>query len=100
MSNEPAQEVESWQVKMFSAEDVSELIKNARGEFMAEVAPEERGECTVCHAGKHDMGVYRVQHFMDVGGPDTLMCEWCWVGSIIDFWMQERAAERQANGKA
>lgn len=87
------QEQESWQVKVFSAENVQEFIKDARADFAAECRAEDRGECVVCHAGRYEPAVPRVQHWNDAGGPDTLECEWCWVLSIVDFWMQERVSE-------
>lgn len=85
----PTQELETWEVKAFSAEDVATLIKDARARFKEEQTPETRSNCTQCHTENIPVE----QHWNDVGGPDTVQCEMCWVDGIVWFWLNEAVAE-------
>lgn len=84
---------ETWEVKAFSAEDVSKMIKEARQRFIEDNreqdASYQQGECDTCHKEN----VLLAQHWNDVGG--SYHCEMCWVDSITWFWMNEAVAEQQ-----
>jgi formylmethanofuran dehydrogenase subunit E len=87
------QEVESWDIKMFSAEDISEKIKQARKDFQEEKYNNTAlVKCDQCGAYVHATA----QHFNDVGGQIPGFCEMCWVSNLIWFWMNEDAGEQDA----
>jgi hypothetical protein len=79
---------ETWEVKMFTADDISEKIKEARKQFQEEKY-NNTGlvQCEECKAWVHASA----QHFNDVGGQVPGFCEMCWVDSLIWFWMNEEA---------
>jgi hypothetical protein len=79
---------ESWDIKAFSANDVADMIKDARARFKEEAHSNwPLKNCTVCHVQNQIMD----QHWNDVGGPGTVQCEMCWVDGFIWFWMNEIA---------
>lgn len=84
------QEVQTWEVGMFSAEYISEKIKEARKQFQ-----ESKHNCSAIKKCEQcgAYAIYTAQHFNDVGGQYPGFCEMCWVDSIIWFWMNEDAAE-------
>lgn len=68
---------------------VNDMFTAARSEFAAECRPEEGGTCNACGT----ITSRRSQHWNDIGGPDSLICECCWVESYICFQLSEAEAE-------
>jgi hypothetical protein len=81
------QELESWDIKAFSAEDVDGMFKQAILDFKEDSQNWDNGTCTLCNAEN----VPLAQHWNDVGGSGTLMCQICFTRGIIWFWMCEEA---------
>jgi hypothetical protein len=92
---EPSQEeVYSADIKAFSAQDVTNFIKDARERFKEEAHKDWPTDVCTCCGIK---GQLMEQHWNDVGGPGTVQCEMCWVDGIIWFWMNEQIAEEHNN---
>lgn len=77
----------------FSAEEISKAISDARKQFKEQSTnPSTIGQCRACKKWTNDL----VQHWNDVGGPDTLECEMCWVESLVVFGFEEDEAAVEA----
>jgi len=80
---------ETWQVKMFSAKDVSEMFEEAHKQYAEYNTNRSHiGQCDSCKDYTNNLA----PHWNDVGS--TYHCKSCWCESIVDYWMQEQAAER------
>ena len=80
--------MENWEVKMFSAKDVSDMFDEAHDLYKEHNTNRSQiGQCDSCK----DYGAGLAPHWNDVGS--TYHCKSCWCESIVDFWMQEIAAE-------
>jgi len=80
---------ETYDIKMFSAQDVSDLFTEAHEMFKEYNT--NRSAIKQCDSCK-DFTPNVAPHWNDVGS--TYHCKSCWCESIVDFWMQEQAAER------
>lgn len=72
-----------------NSELVSDMFTDARRDFNEDSKQWSKGECKGCHKGHVNLA----QHWNDVGGPDNLYCECCWVESVVVFQLQELEAE-------
>lgn len=66
-------------------EYIEQMLDTARNDFKEDAEQWDRGECLCCHM----KDVPRAQHWNDVGGSGTLMCEGCYIQGIIYFWVSE-----------
>jgi hypothetical protein len=83
-------EVESYDIKMFSAKDVSDMFEEAHEMFKEYNTNRTAiGQCDSCKDYTNNL----VAHWNDVGA--TKHCKSCWCESIVDSWMQEKAAGEQ-----
>ena len=87
------QQPEAWEVKMFSAKDVSSLFEEAHEQYNEYNTNKSKiQQCDICKEWTAGLA----PHWNDVGS--MYDCKSCYCESLVDFWMQEKAAGAKCIG--